>query len=65
MMNDDVMTPAEVGRLFRVDVKTVGRWAKGGLLPFFRTLGGHMRFRRVDVEAAMKMETRVPHDIVT
>lgn len=50
---DDVLTPAEVARLFRVDGKTVARWAKSGQLASFRTPGGHRRYRRADVEALM------------
>lgn len=45
------MTPAEVGRLFRVDQKTVTRWIKQGKLPAFRTLGGHYRIERAVVAA--------------
>lgn len=49
-----LLTTGEVARLFRVDPKTVTRWAKEGRLPFFRTPGGHRRFREEDVAAAMK-----------
>lgn len=44
MEAQQVLTPAEVARLFHVDPKTVQRWANQGLLPSFRTLGGHRRF---------------------
>lgn len=44
------MTPAEVAELFRVDVKTVTRWAKQGRLSSQRTLGGHRRYNRAEVE---------------
>jgi hypothetical protein len=30
---DDLLTPAEVAKLFRVDPKTVTRWAKAGSFP--------------------------------
>jgi excisionase family DNA binding protein len=40
-----LLTPAEVASLFRVDLKTVGRWAKAGRLDSVRTPGGHRRFR--------------------
>lgn len=46
----DLMTPAEVARVFKVDPKTVTRWAKTGKLPSLRTVGGHRRFRRSDIE---------------
>ncbi len=51
---DPFMTPGEVARLFRVDPKTVTRWAKAGKLNSIRTPGGHSRFRRSDIMALMK-----------
>ena len=42
--------PGEVADLFRVDPKTVTRWAKQGLLPAIYTLGGHLRYRWSDIE---------------
>jgi hypothetical protein len=36
-----LLTPAEVAAMFRVDPKTVTRWAKAGKLSSIRTLGGH------------------------
>lgn len=47
---DDLMTPSEVAAVFHVDPKTVTRWAKAGRLASSRTLGGHRRFRREDIE---------------
>ena len=47
--SDELMTPSEVARLFRVDAKTVSRWAQEGKLPFIRTLGGHRRYPRDEV----------------
>ena len=44
-----LMTPSEVARLFRVDAKTVSRWAQEGKLPYIRTLGGHRRYPREEV----------------
>lgn len=43
--DDDYLLPAEVASMFRVDPKTVTRWAKAGKVPHIRTLGGHTRFR--------------------
>ena len=43
---DILLTPAEVARLFRVNPKTVTRWAQEGKIAAVRTLGGHHRFRR-------------------
>jgi excisionase family DNA binding protein len=41
---DSLLTPAEVAALFRVDPKTVTRWARSGKLACIRTLGGHRRY---------------------
>lgn len=38
------LTPSEVASLFRVDPKTVTRWAQAGRIPSFKTPGGHRRF---------------------
>ena len=45
-----LLTPSEVAELFGVDPKTVTRWAKAGKLTSIRTLGGHRRFRKSEVE---------------
>ena len=44
-----LFTPAEVAALFRVDPKTVTRWARAGMLTSLRTLGGHRRYRESEV----------------
>ncbi|MDQ2625191.1 MAG: BldC family transcriptional regulator [Actinomycetota bacterium] len=44
-----LLTPSEVATLFRVDPKTVTRWAKAGKLSSIRTLGGHRRYRESEV----------------
>lgn len=46
----DLLTPGEVADLFRVNPKTVTRWANAGKLTPVRTLGGHRRYRRSEVE---------------
>ncbi len=48
--DDELLTPAEVAALFRVDPKTVTRWAKAGKLSSIRTLGGHRRYRAEEVK---------------
>jgi excisionase family DNA binding protein len=50
---EKLLTPAEVAALFRVDPKTVTRWAKAGKLNSIRTLGGHRRYREVEVRALL------------
>lgn len=49
--NDSLLKPGEVAALFRVDPKTVTRWAKAGKLSAVRTLGGHRRFRETEIRA--------------
>lgn len=44
-----LLTPAEVAAMFRVDPKTITRWAKAGQLTAVRTLGGHRRYRYGEV----------------
>lgn len=51
--NETLLTPAEVAALFRVDPKTVTRWARSGKLSAIRTLGGHRRFLESEVLALM------------
>ena len=46
---DALLTPSEVAALFRVDPKTVTRWARAGKLMPLRTLGGHRRYRESEV----------------
>ena len=48
-----LLTPAEVAQAFRVDPKTVTRWAKAGKLTSIRTLGGHRRYRESDIRALL------------
>jgi excisionase family DNA binding protein len=52
-----LLTPAEVASLFRVDPKTVTRWAKSGKLTSIRTLGGHRRFKESEVKALLLKTT--------
>jgi len=49
-----LLTPSEVASLFRVDPKTVTRWAKAGKLTAIRTLGGHRRYRQSEVLGLLK-----------
>lgn len=47
--SDRLLTPGEVATLFRVDPKTVTRWAAAGRISSIRTPGGHRRFRESEV----------------
>jgi excisionase family DNA binding protein len=50
---DRLLTPGEVAALFRVDPKTVTRWAAAGRIGSIRTPGGHRRFRESEVRALL------------
>jgi excisionase family DNA binding protein len=50
---DRLLTPGEVAALFRVDPKTVTRWAAAGRIASLRTPGGHRRFRESLVRALL------------
>jgi excisionase family DNA binding protein len=59
MEQEVLLTPAEVASLFRVDPKTVTRWAKAGKLTSIRTLGGHRRYKDSEVKALLNTVTGV------
>jgi excisionase family DNA binding protein len=46
---DRLLTPSEVAEMFRVNPKTVTRWARAGKISAIRTLGGHRRFRASEI----------------
>lgn len=50
---EPLMTASEVAEAFRVDPKTVTRWAKAGRLSWIKTPGGHHRFRETEVRALL------------
>ena len=46
---DKLLTPGEVAVMFRVNPKTVTRWARAGRISAVRTLGGHRRFNEAEI----------------
>jgi excisionase family DNA binding protein len=52
-IHEQLLTPGEVARMFRVDPKTVTRWAASGRIGSIRTPGGHRRFRELEVNALL------------
>lgn len=50
---EQLLTPGEVATLFRVDPKTVTRWATAGRIGSIRTPGGHRRFRESEVRTLL------------
>jgi excisionase family DNA binding protein len=60
---EHLLTPGEVASLFRVDPKTVTRWASAGRIGSIRTPGGHRRFRESEVRnmlASLTSEALTP-----
>ena len=51
-----LLLPGEVAAIFRVDPKTVTRWATAGKIASIRTLGGHRRFHAAEVYRALMGE---------
>jgi excisionase family DNA binding protein len=52
-VDEQLLTPGEVASLFRVDPKTVTRWATSGRIGSIRTPGGHRRFRESEVRSLL------------
>ena len=50
----ELLTPAEVAAAFRVDPKTVTRWAKAGKISAIKTLGGQRRYDANEVRALLE-----------
>lgn len=49
----DLLTPADVAKLNRVDPKTVSRWAAAGKLKSIRTPGNQYRFTKEEVKRVL------------
>ena len=50
---EPLLTPQQVAALFRVDPKTVTRWAASGRIGSIRTPGGHRRFGESEITALL------------
>jgi excisionase family DNA binding protein len=59
-MPAELLTPAQVAEMFKVNPKTVTRWARAGKISAIRTLGGHRRFRADEIRSLLdSLETSV------
>ena len=54
MAENELLTPAEVAVMFRVNPKTVTRWARAGKISAVRTLGGHRRFKVSEIKRCLE-----------
>lgn len=63
--SEQLLTPSEVARMFRVDPKTVSRWAKAGKLRSIRTPGGFHRFAPSEVLALLSAELEMAEAVAS
>jgi len=59
-MTNELLTPGEVAEMFRVNPKTVTRWARSGKLTAVKTLGGHRRFRSSEIHRFLEETGALP-----
>lgn len=52
-MSEKLLTPGEVAEMFKVNPKTVTRWARAGKITAIRTLGGHRRFSADEIRTIL------------
>ncbi|WP_285572976.1 helix-turn-helix domain-containing protein [Actinoallomurus iriomotensis] len=52
--DDDLLRPREVAEMFGVRTTTIARWARDGILSAVATPGGHRRYRRAEITAALR-----------
>ncbi|MSO78487.1 MAG: BldC family transcriptional regulator [Acidimicrobiia bacterium] len=62
---EELLTPAEVAAMFRVNPKTVTRWARAGKISAIRTLGGHRRFKKSEIDALLQEVQETPESPAT
>ena len=58
---EELLTPSEVAAMFRVNPKTVTRWARAGKISAIRTLGGHRRFRASEIRHFLEHVEEADH----
>ena len=60
MAEHELLTPGEVALMFRVNPKTVTRWARSGRISAVRTIGGHRRFRSSEINRFLEDARDIP-----
>jgi excisionase family DNA binding protein len=60
MAEHELLTPGEVAVMFRVNPKTVTRWARSGRISAIRTIGGHRRFRATEIQRFLEDARDLP-----
>jgi excisionase family DNA binding protein len=51
---DELLTPKEAAAAFRVSTRTLQRWHNAGLIRGTRTMGGHRRYWRSEIERSLE-----------
>lgn len=52
-LEERLLRPGQVALLFQVSRRTIGDWARAGMIPAILTPGGHRRFRARDVRSLL------------
>jgi len=53
---DEILTVYKASRFCHVSSKTIINWIESGHINAYKTVGGHRRIKRVDLEAFMKKQ---------
>jgi excisionase family DNA binding protein len=59
-MSDDWLSIRQAGRFLGVHITTVREWADTGVLPSYRTAGGHRRFSRDELQKFLDQQRESP-----
>ena len=61
---DEVLTTYQISKYCKVSLTTVANWDEQGLLPAYKTPGGHRRVKKADlVEFLKKYNMPVPDEL--
>ncbi len=55
-MQDEIFTVNKAAEYCQVTPKTIINWIDAGHIPYYRTVGGHRRMKRADLENFMKKQ---------
>jgi DNA-binding transcriptional MerR regulator len=55
MNEDEMLMPSQASRLLPIGIDTLAEYADKNLIPCIRTIGGHRRYRRRDIELLLAL----------